>query len=481
MAALICPGICSTRNRLRAASMAGVRLTSQDDDDQLLFLDEWLNSHIKDAETIIQKPLLFAEFGKSSKDPRYDAHKRDELFSAVYSRKDERNADDTITERLAKKLDLQTTAKLKTEATAVRKLVKAKGKSVTQQVVDLLAKFKQIAGVDENSVLDKPALSNQSGIMADLVIISTGHTYERESIHKWLNSGHRTCPKMGQTLNHSTVDSNFTLRNLIQQWCEKNNYELPKKEVCDNPVIAASPLAEELTRIKNLIAVRIRMLSKESPDSRILIANNDSETQQHIVTALLNLSLDEANKRLIAIPAIIQVLRYGTEEAKENSAAALFSLSTLDENKVLVGCSNGIPPLVDLLRTGTSRGEKDAATTLFSLVLNQANRSRAIKAGIIPPLLHLLEDKTLDMVDEALSILLLIASHPEGRNEIGKMTSIQTLVEIVRDGTPKNKECATALILELGSNNSSYLLGALQYGVYDHLVEHREMSGAARR
>lgn len=324
-------------------------------------------------------------------------------------------------------------------------------------------------------------------------------TYERESIQKWLNSGHRTCPKTGQKLINSTVAPNFALRNLIQQWCEKNNYELPKKEVCDDPVIASSPLAEEVSSlIQSLYSgqvdlqrdgiIRIRMLSKESPDSRILIANSggipplvyllsytDSETQQHIVTALLNLSLDEANKRLIAregaIPAIIQVLRNGTEEAKENSAAALFSLSILDENKVLVGCSNGIPPLVDLLRTGTSRGKKDAATALFSLVINQTNRSRAIKAGIIPPLLHLLEDKTLDMVDEALSILLLIASHPEGRNEIGRLSFIQTLVEIVRDGTPKNKECATALILELGSNNSSCLLGALQYGVYDHLVE----------
>ncbi|KAL0334505.1 UNVERIFIED_CONTAM: U-box domain-containing protein 15 [Sesamum radiatum] len=75
------------------------------------------------------------------------------------------------------------------------------------------------------------------------------------------------------------------------------------------------------------------------------------------------------------------------------------------------------------------------------------------------------------MVDEALSILLLIASHPEGRNEIGRLSFIQTLVEIVRDGTPKNKECATAVILELGSNNSSCLLAALQYGIYDHLVE----------
>lgn len=435
----------------------------------------------------------------------------------VFSRNDERNADDAIIERLAKKLELHTAAELKAETMAVRKLVKAKGKNVTQQVVELLARFKQIAGVDENSILDGPALVRcleksksllipheflcpiSLEIMADPVIIATGQTYERDSIQKWLNSGHRTCPKTGQKLNHTTVAPNFALRNLIQQWCEKNNYDLPKKEVCDDPDIASSPLAEEVSSMIQTLyssqvemqrdaVIRIRMLSKESPDSRILIANSggipplvcllsctDSEMQQHIVTALLNLSLDEANKRLIAregaIPVIIQVLRSGTEEAKENSAAALFSLSILDENKVLVGCSNGIPPLVDLLRTGTSRGKKDAATALFSLVLNQANRSRAIKAGVIPPLLHLLEDKTLDMVDEALSILLLIASHPEGRSEIGRLTFVQTLVEIVRDGTPKNKECATAVILELGSNNSSCLLAALQYGVYDHLVE----------
>ncbi|PIN25753.1 Ubiquitin--protein ligase [Handroanthus impetiginosus] len=438
----------------------------------------------------------------------------------VFSRNDDRNADGAIIERLAKKLDLHTLAELKTETMAVRKLVKAKNshnKDSIQQVVDLLEKFKQIAGVDENSVLDGPALAKcleksksllipheflcpiSLEIMTDPVIIATGQTYERESIQKWLNSGHRTCPKTGQKLNYLTVAPNFALRNLILLWSEKNNYDLPRKEIYDDPDIASSPLAEEISLlIQNLYSshenvqrdaiIRIRLLSKESPDSRILIANSggipplvyllsctDTEIQQHIVTALLNLSLDEANKRLIAregaIPAIIQVLRNGTEEAKENSAAALFSLSILDENKVLVGCSNGIRPLVDLLQNGTNRGKKDAATALFSLVLNQANRSRAIKASIIPPLLQLLEDKTLDMVDEALSILLLIASHPEGRNEIGQLSFIQTLVEIVRDGTPKNKECATAVILELGSNNSSCLLVALQYGVYDHLIE----------
>ncbi|XP_057779835.1 U-box domain-containing protein 15-like [Salvia miltiorrhiza] len=76
----------------------------------------------------------------------------------VFTRNDERNADDAIIEKLAKKLELHTAAELKAESVAVRKLVKAKGKNATQQVVDLLAKFKQISGVDENSVLDEPAL-----------------------------------------------------------------------------------------------------------------------------------------------------------------------------------------------------------------------------------------------------------------------------------------------------------------------------------
>jgi hypothetical protein len=81
------------------------------------------------------------------------------------------------------------------------------------------------------------------------------------------------------------------------------------------------------------------------------------------------------------------------------------------------------------------------------------------------------EEKNLGMIDEALSIFLLLASHPEGRNEIGKLSFIKTLVEIIRNGTPKNKECALSVLLQLGLHNSSIILAALQYGVYEHLVE----------
>lgn len=331
-------------------------------------------------------------------------------------------------------------------------------------------------------------------------------TYERESIEKWFKSNHKTCPKTRQPLEHLQLAPNCALRNLIAEWCENNNFKLPKIYSSCQETTPTENQEEIPCLVENLSSInlehqrkaveRIRMLSKENSENRILVAENggipplvqilsypDSKIKEHDVTALLNLSIDEANKKLIskegAIPAIIEVLENGSIVAKENSAAALFSLSMIDENKEVVGMSNGIPALVNLLQNGTVRGKKDAATALFSLSLTHANKERAIKAGIVTALLQLLKDKNLGMIDEALSILLLLVLTPEGRHEVGQLSFIETLVEFTREGTPKNKECAASVLLELCSSNSSFTLAALQFGVYEHLIEIKE-SGTNR-
>ncbi|KAL5706178.1 U-box domain-containing protein 15 [Ranunculus cassubicifolius] len=439
----------------------------------------------------------------------------------VLSTKDERNADSAVLERLAKKLELQTITDLKMETLAVKKLIKERNDrnaDSTQQILDLLTKFKQIAGFEEPNLLEVPTTTSKVlekcpslsipneflcpitlEIMTDPVIVASGQTYERESILKWLKTNHKTCPKTRQTLGHLTLAPNFALRNLILQWCDKNNFKLPKKEVHPDTESTSNKQVEEILGliqdlysdqldIQRKAVMKIRILSKENPENRVTIANYggitplvqlllypDANIQEHAVTALLNLSIDEVNKRYIAregaIPAIIEILRHGKTEAQENSAACLFSLSVLDENKGTIGSSNGIPPLVDLLQNGSVRGKKDAATALFNLSLNQANKARAINAGIVKPLLELLSDKNLGMIDEALSILLLLASHPEGRNRIGQLKFVEMLVRFIKSGTPKNKECATAVLLELGLHDSNSILAALQFGVYEYLVE----------
>lgn len=59
-------------------------LSSSNDRDQLSFLNNWLDTHIQDAEHILRKPILLAEFGKSRKDPGYSTYQRDVMFNTVY-------------------------------------------------------------------------------------------------------------------------------------------------------------------------------------------------------------------------------------------------------------------------------------------------------------------------------------------------------------------------------------------------------------
>lgn len=58
-------------------------LQSSSDESQIAFLNNWLYNHIQDAQNILQKPLLFAEFGKSLKIA--GPNQRDELYNTVYT------------------------------------------------------------------------------------------------------------------------------------------------------------------------------------------------------------------------------------------------------------------------------------------------------------------------------------------------------------------------------------------------------------
>ncbi|EFJ28928.1 hypothetical protein SELMODRAFT_92304, partial [Selaginella moellendorffii] len=63
-------------------------------------------------------------------------------------------------------------------------------------------------------------------VMAEPVILWTGQTYDRQSIQRWLDSGHTTCPKTKQELHDDTrLIPNYALRSLIQSWAAANSVE----------------------------------------------------------------------------------------------------------------------------------------------------------------------------------------------------------------------------------------------------------------
>lgn len=326
-------------------------------------------------------------------------------------------------------------------------------------------------------------------------------TYERANIQKWLEEN-RTCPTTSQVLPHTSLTPNFVLRSLINQWYEANGLEIPER-VCDsgkpNSLDAFSEekgavdeIVEHLRsgqiHLQRTAAAELRSLAKENTENRVCIAeagaiphlvsllsSEDPETQEHAVTALLNLSIHERIKGTVvqagAIPAIVKVLKCGTMGARENAAATLFSLSVVDENKLTIGALGAIPALVGLLKNGSPQGRKDAASALFNLLIYQGNKPRAVRAGVVDPIMNLLVDPSTGLRDEAVSILAILATHREGRKAIGKAFAVPALLSLLQSSTPRTKENAAAILLALSLDDPSHLATAGRLGVKRHLVE----------
>lgn len=334
------------------------------------------------------------------------------------------------------------------------------------------------------------------------IFFSSLQTYERSCIQKWLEAGHKTCPKTQQSLMHTALTPNYVLKSLIALWCESNGVELPKNDNnsrtqkersvfdCDRSAISAllHKLAHGNPEQQRAAAGELRLLAKRNADNRVCIAgagaipllvellsSPDTRTQEHAVTALLNLSINESNKGSIvnagAIPDIVDVLKNGSTEARENAAATLFSLSVVDENKVSIGAAGAIPPLIDLLCHGTPRGKKDAATAIFNLSIYQGNKVRAVRAGIVGPLMRLLKNAAGGMADEAVAILAILATHPEGKKAIAQAEPVPILVEFIRTGSVRNRENAVAVLWSLCTGDAKLLITLKELEAEDALKE----------
>ncbi|XP_071686340.1 U-box domain-containing protein 10-like [Rutidosis leptorrhynchoides] len=342
-------------------------------------------------------------------------------------------------------------------------------------------------------------------LMRDPVIVSTGQTYERSYIQRWIDCGNTTCPKTQQKLQNVTLTPNYVLRSLITQWCITNNIEQPN--LLANRRLKRSDgsfrdVSEDIQAIEILVRnlsspsieerrstlSEIRSLSKRSTDNRILLAeagaipilvnlltSEDNIIQENAVTSILNLSIYENNKGLImlanVVPSIVQLLRVGSMETKENAAATLFSLSLANENKIIIGASGAISELVNLLENGSNRGKKDAATALFNLCIYQGNKGRAVRSGIISVLLKMLTNSSSGMVDESLTILSVLASHQEAKAAIVRAGTIPLLIDLTRTGVSRNKENATSILLSLCKRDSENLECISRLGAVIPLTE----------
>ncbi|XP_064948280.1 U-box domain-containing protein 4-like isoform X2 [Musa acuminata AAA Group] len=92
---------------------------------------------------------------------------------------------------------------------------------------DCLVKVKQLHSINGVPIPADFCCPLSLELMSDPVIVASGQTYERAFIWKWLDQGFNVCPRTRQTLGHTNLIPNYTVKALIANWCESNNIKLP--------------------------------------------------------------------------------------------------------------------------------------------------------------------------------------------------------------------------------------------------------------
>ncbi|XP_038900643.1 U-box domain-containing protein 4 [Benincasa hispida] len=149
--------------------------------------------------------------------------------------------------KLADSLSLRSNQEILIEAVALEKLKEsAEQAENTGEAEDIDQMIALVTRMHERLIMIKQSQSSSPvpipadfccplslELMTDPVIVASGQTYERVFIKNWIDQGLNVCPKTRQTLVHTNLIPNYTVKALIANWCDTNNVKLsdPSKSV----------------------------------------------------------------------------------------------------------------------------------------------------------------------------------------------------------------------------------------------------------
>lgn len=281
-------------------------------------------------------------------------------------------------------------------------------------------------------------------MMRDPVTVSTGITYDRDSIERWVFSNKsRTCPVTKRPLSSDTVlTPNHTLRRLIQAWCITNAAHGVERIPTPKPPV-------DKTKICKLVEEARR-----------------SEPQE-LVTCLNKFKViameSEANKRCMEAAGVASFLASTIKnsykqtlmedesvKAGDEAIGVLSSLKLTDEGlkHLIAQHPDFVITLTKVLRIGNYQSRAYAAFLLKSIfeVLDPVQLI-GMKAEIFVDVVHMLRDQISNQATKA-ALQILIELLPWGRNRIKAVEAeaVQMIVELFVEG-PEKRVCEMGLVV----------------------------------
>lgn len=315
-----------------------------------------------------------------------------------------------------------------------------------------------------------------SSLMADPVIVSSGHTFERHCVHACKSLSFTPVLPDGSVPDFSTIIPNLALKSTILNFCSSSLLDPPKPInflTAENLVFTLMATQKAQNRFPQSETVINRVLShistsseesvtprsgptcySSSSASEVDTLNSNSIEEDELVVKLKSSHVSEQEEAVISFrkltrtreetrfqlctPRILSALRvlitsrYASVQV--NSVAALVNLSLENRNKVKVVRSGIVPPLIDVLKGGFQESQEHAAGALFSLALDDQNKTAIGVLGALPPLLHALRSESERTRHDSALALYHLSLIQSNRVKLVKLGAVQALLGMVKTG-----------------------------------------------
>ncbi|CAK9317955.1 unnamed protein product [Citrullus colocynthis] len=355
---------------------------------------------------------------------------------------------------------------------------------------------KELPGVDSGSEIAIPShymCPISLDLMKDPVILSTGITYDRESIEKWIEGGNFSCPVTKQDLMNFDLIPNHALRRLIQDWCVANRsygieriptpripvtpYEV--KEICSR--ISVATQRSDSKRCSELVG-KIRNWAKESERNRRCIVNGGTgdvlaASFEHFAGVSIEKHVGLLEEILLVLACVFPVAIEGLSKLgsadslrslvsfligkdlspKQNAVFVLKELLSADRRYVnsLAAIEGVSEALVSIIRVPLCpSATKASLTAIFYMILpSEIGEKMALKfveLGLVSQLLEFLVDAEKSLCEKALGILDGICDYKQGREKLYENAlTIPLLVKKILRVSELATEYSLSILLKL--------------------------------
>ncbi|XP_021892659.1 E3 ubiquitin-protein ligase PUB23-like [Carica papaya] len=287
--------------------------------------------------------------------------------------------------------------------------------------------------MDQNDDIDVPVhflcpISLQ--LMRDPVTVTTGITYDRDNIEKWLfEFNNATCPVTKQSLLDQTLTPNHTLLRLIQSWSTlnsshgdfvRNNIPAPKPFLHKTQIAKLLADATKFPHLRTRCLKTLISIAVDAQRNQTLLESSGAVVEfltsviksselytterEEALSALHHLRLTESNsvKDILAKDGefvdslVLQVMKNGSYQSRGYATMSLKSISEVSDPTRLIATRPEL--LTEIVRVLQDRISAQASKAALKLMIEICpwgrNRIKAVEAGAVHVLIELLLDET---------------------------------------------------------------------------------------